>query len=242
VVQRTLVQLILRLRRDPKTTGGSRRQESVKRVMERAERIVGDHPAWAVATGANYTHTATIGTASAQLGPKDFLPTQVIRYDGVVPGSAARMFAEQFHDWLDKTAGKVLQEATARTQQLIRAIERLVHDLNIAVAENENLRARLHDANLEIEFLRRQVDQLSESLKTGRPSIAKAMLAAVSAILLAAIAGVAEGSAGQLVGGSPATTVTQVTEFVERCDSLIGDLKALEAEHGDRWPSGSHGD
>lgn len=152
------------------------------------------------------------------------------------------MFAREFRRWLDATAAERHQQMTATAQKVIRAIERLIHDLNVAIAENETLRAQLHDANIEIELLRRQIAQLTESMRTGRPSIAKAMLAAVGAVLLAAVTGVAESGAGQFVGRDSIDGPTNVTVFVERCDSLVGELEALTSEHGDRWPTATPDD
>lgn len=239
------MRLVLRVRRDPKVPSGGRQLETVERVLRRAQQVVEAHPAWTVTSHRDHTHTATIGTATAQLGAGDYLPTYTISFPSGMPGAAARVFAQEFQRWLDATAAEHHQRVTAEAQKVIRAIERLIHDLNVAIAENDTLLAQLHDAKIEIEFLRRQVDQLTESLRTGRPSIAKAMLAAVSAVLLAAVTGVAEVGTGHLVGGDPVDASTDVTIFVERCDSLVGELEALEGEHGDQWPTASpddHGD
>lgn len=227
--------MVLLVRADPRLDGGERQRDIVGRVIERARRIVDDHPTWEFSSGTNYTHIATIGPSTAQLSHGEHLPTYTIPYPNV-PGTAARVFAKEFRHWLDATAAEQVDRMTTRSQQLVRAIERLVHDLNLALTENENLHVRLHSANLEIEFLRRQVDQLSESIRTGRPSIARAMLAGVSAILLGVIGGVAEGSAGQLIDGT-STGDDDIATFVERCESLIDDLTAVEIDYGDRWPT-----
>lgn len=157
-------------------------------------------------------------------------PVARVEYDPVVPGSAARRFAETFQGLLDG----LVQEAVEQVAQLLRAIERFAHDLRVALDDNERLRAELERARIDVEFLRRQVDNLTEALKTGRPGITKAMLAAVGAILLAVLTGTAEGGSGAMVDRvfeAPAEAV----QYFARCEDLTRQMDAAEFED-DRFP------
>jgi CRP-like cAMP-binding protein len=226
------VELRLRVRPDPKAgRAGFRRTETVERVMGRARRLTEQHPSWAL-SDLDFTHTLTVSGSSARLGPGDFLPVYEINYDGNVPGSAAKQFADSFARWLDDTVAVRQRGSDAKAHELLRAIERLAHDLNTALESNGQLRRELEAANMEVDFLRRQVQQLTEALSSNRPSIAKAMLAALGAILLAVATGMAEGAAGPLLADEeqPTTTV-----FVQQCDMLVNQFDEIDFPN-DRWP------
>lgn len=74
--------------------------------------------------------------------------------------------------------------------------------------------------------MRQQIDQLSSSLRIDRPSVTKAMLAAVAAILLAATTGMAEGSVSYLTERDDSSST--ISALAERCDALAAELDDVE--------------
>lgn len=213
---------------------GSRRQDTVRRVADRARRLTDNHPAWSVISDAKAAdYNLTVSGDRAQAGSRRRAGGQSFAYDGNVPGTAARVFADAFVHWLDEVASLEDRLASVAAASLIRSIEKLVRDLDVALNENAELRSRLAEARIEIDFLRRQVDQLSEAVKTNRPSIARAMLVAVSSILLALTTGVGEAIPG-LVADTAADSDPTVEEFVQRCDTLVDAFDRLDIQ--DSWP------
>jgi hypothetical protein len=116
---------------------------------------------------------------------------------------------------------------TEQVHQVFREVEKLVRDFEIALDENDDLRSRLLEANIEIDFLRRQVQQLSEALKTNRPSIVKSMLKAVGAITLAVAGGVGGATGGHLFDEAAAADPT-TADLIERCSDLADQLESVE--------------
>jgi hypothetical protein len=223
--------------RDPRSAEGQRRQETVARVIDRATRLANRHRGWSVdSSGSDYILTVS-DSGAVLTNPTRRIRGRSVKYDGVVPGSAAKQFADKYDRWLDEYAERERRSQEAerqaqayqvRVQTLFRAIEVLVHDLDIAIDENEDLRSRLTEARIEIDFLRRQLDQLSEAMKTSRPRIVKSMLMGVGAILLALTTGVGEAGGGRILDKVDAPAATTAEQFLERCDNLVDQLDSLE--------------
>ena len=201
------------------------------------------HPSWSVdSSGSDYVLTVSGGYSEISR-PATRKGALSVKYDGNVPGSAARRFADTFEEWLNEFAAEEAreqQQLEIRIQQLFRAVEVLVHDLEVAIEENDDLRSRLAEARIEIDFLRRQVEQLSEAIKTSRPRIVKSMLMGVGAILLALTTGVGEAAGGRILDKVDAPAATTAEQFLERCDVLVDQFDSLEIhDAGDPKGSGS---
>jgi hypothetical protein len=204
-------------------------------VITRAIRIAEQHPAWQIGDD-EPTHVLLVSDHGASFtGPSSASGYHHVAYDGAVPGSATRLFAHEFPHWLDDGAHQEARQNQARTHALLRAIELLVHDLDLALQQNVTLRSQLDDARIEVDFLRRQVEQLSEALKANRRGITRAMLAGVGMILLAVVTGGAEGTAGHILN-SHDTPEESATDFLQRCDELVDQLDQIPP-FDDNWPT-----
>lgn len=224
-----------RLRRNPDTSSGARGQQTVDRVLKRARRILTEHPAWVEVSGdvvENLTVLVSSRGAGCTFRDGDGKAEQLVelRYEAVVPGSAARKFGEQLRALLSQYITDQLEAQRAVSSRLTRDIERLASDLLSALEDNESLREQLQSARIDIDFLRRQVDNLTEAARTGRPGIMRAMVAAVAAILFAATTGIGEAAGGLVIDRYWESPDSSAGEYLERCSEILDEMDALGAD------------
>jgi hypothetical protein len=205
------------------------------RLAISAQHVVDRCPPWSLGfEGATHTLNITANDASFAAnagGPgSGSVGTRTFRYRT----DPSDIEAERFEGWLEQALRDVLRgEHIERQQvllyQLLRDIEHFVYQIDLALQENSRLQSQLREARIEIDFLRRQLSQVTEAISTDRPRLARAMLAGLGAILLAITTGAAEGMAGLVVDDNDRPPVA-ASDYLEQCDGLVErfDLVGVE--------------
>lgn len=205
---------------------GQRANETFHRVGNRIVREVKDWPAATVVSEPDEADIiVTIGQSETSIrlpGPLSVDGTQVVRYSSGLPGSAAKIVAESLNSFLLNYLNRIDDRRLRRSGEITARIEELTIDLRMALDDNQALRELLKEARIEIDFLRRTVDVLSEATRMGRPSVMSKALTLVGGVLLAVATGLAEGASGAVLDQAP------IVEFVERCTTIEAQLNELD--------------
>lgn len=211
-------------------TGGQRAEETRDRVTGRVVRVIKAYPDTAmVADEAEADVVVTIGSneSAMETRPVDWEMTRRISYNSSLPGTAARLVGDALHEFLSALVFAALAEQRQAAGKLFADIERLTADLSEALDENEDLKRQLADARIEIDFLRRTVELLSDSVRTNRPKLVKRVMLVVSAVLLAAATGAAEAGVSTVLKN---TDSNPAHEYVVRCESIQAQIELIGSE------------
>lgn len=97
-------------------------------------------------------------------------------------------------------------------------LSQMLSDLQV---ENSALRSALETARIEIAFLEGELKGLREAMAMGRPTVQKAKMKVISAILLALLSGAAAGGTQQAVVELSSTSAPVIHEYHQRCEQVI---------------------
>lgn len=207
--------------------GGQRAAETRDRVAGRVMRVIQAYVDTALVDRADVADVVvTIGSneSAIETRPADWALTRRIGYNSSWPGTAARLVGDALHEFIADRLFDVIAEQRQATGRLFADIERLTADLSDALDENDDLRRQLADARIEVDFLRRTVDLLSESVRTNRPTLVKRVMLVVSGVLLAAATGAAEAGTSTILKNSNSDPAQ---EYVIRCEVIQGQLDQI---------------